>query len=264
MINDLCQKVQNLEKKGGTIASNLTEYDAMCMKGLSIIKKIFGENSDYYKRLSEIANDPGTAFAVGDASYSSDTDPNVFSDRLKQISAVFNAAREELIFDQEEEIVYAQSTPLENVLNVCNRFFQISNDLRNRERGREPLLMEDEYDVQYLFGAILKIYFDDVRAEEWTPSYAGGSSRIDFILRTEKIAIEIKFASERLNSRRLGEELIVDIEKYQAHPDSRTLICFVYDPNSLISNPVGIENDLSRDRSDSNLDVYVLIRPKRI
>ena len=28
--------------------------------------------------------------------------------------------------------------------------------------------------------------FDDIRPEEYTPSYAGGSSRIDFLLKDEK------------------------------------------------------------------------------
>ena len=42
--------------------------------------------------------------------------------------------------------------------------------------------MEDEYDVQDLFHALLTIYFEDIRKEEWSPSYAGGASRMDFLL----------------------------------------------------------------------------------
>lgn len=46
------------------------------------------------------------------------------------------------------------------------------------------LFLEDEYDVQDLPHALLLLYFDDVRAEEWTPSYAGKSARMDFLLKT--------------------------------------------------------------------------------
>ena len=36
------------------------------------------------------------------------------------------------------------------------------------------------------------LYFDDIRAEEWTPSYAGKCARVDFLLKNEKIVIEVK------------------------------------------------------------------------
>ena len=45
-----------------------------------------------------------------------------------------------------------------------------------------------------------------------------------------------------LNAKTLGEQLIIDIEKYQVHPDCKKLFCFVYDPEGWITNPKGIEN----------------------
>jgi hypothetical protein len=36
-------------------------------------------------------------------------------------------------------------------------------------------VLKDEYDVQDLLYALLRIFFDDVRPEEWTPSFAGKS-----------------------------------------------------------------------------------------
>ena len=58
----------------------------------------------------------------------------------------------------------------------------------------------------------------------------------------------------------LGEQLIVDIERYKSHPDCRTLICFVYDPAGIIKNPRGIENDLNGRHAE--LEVKVIIVPK--
>ncbi len=53
---------------------------------------------------------------------------------------------------------------------------------------------------------------------------------------------------------------MVDIQKYKQHPDCRTLVCFVYDPEGRIANPRGIENDLSGDKE--GLTVRVIIAPK--
>jgi hypothetical protein len=61
-----------------------------------------------------------------------------------------------------------------------------------------------------------------------------------------------------LKVKELSSQLIEDIERYRAHPDCESLICFVYDPAGLISNPRGIEADLDRDEP---IHVRVLIRP---
>jgi DNA-binding sugar fermentation-stimulating protein len=58
--------------------------------------------------------------------------------------------------------------------------------------NRNTIEIEDEYDVQDLFHALLKLYFDDIRPEEYTPSYGGSASRVDFLLKDEQIIIEIK------------------------------------------------------------------------
>ncbi|MEM6614676.1 MAG: hypothetical protein AAF652_21030, partial [Cyanobacteria bacterium P01_C01_bin.72] len=131
--------------------------------------------------------------------------------------------------------------------------------MRSRHRNRPTLEINDEYDVQDLFHSLLTLYFDDIRREESNPSHAGANSRSDFLLKPEKIVIEIKKTREGLNARKLGEELTLDINKYQAHPDCETLVCFVYDPEARISNPRGLENDL--EQITDKVKVKVLIRP---
>ncbi len=59
------------------------------------------------------------------------------------------------------------------------RFHKIAKQLRNRHDNRQTLPIKDEYDVQDLLHALLYLYFDDIRAEEWTPSYAGKSARVE-------------------------------------------------------------------------------------
>ena len=64
---------------------------------------------------------------------------------------------------------------------IFERFHLIVKQLRNRYNDRETLDVKDEYDTQDLLHALLRIYYEDIRCEEWNPSYAGGSTRSDFL-----------------------------------------------------------------------------------
>jgi len=142
---------------------------------------------------------------------------------------------------------------------LSNRFHRVVRQLRNRYGDRPPLTIEDEYDFQYLLHALLNLYFDDIRPEEWTPSYAGGHSRIDFLLKNEKTLIELKRTRESLTGKHIADQLIIDIDRYKVHPDCESLFCFIYDPEARISNPSGLENDLSK--SENGFEVIVRVRP---
>ena len=141
--------------------------------------------------------------------------------------------------------------------HLLGRFHLVTRQLRIRHKERPTLKIEDEYDVQDLLHA-LKISFDDVRPEEYVPSYAGASSRTDFLLKAEKIIVEVKMASVRLTDKLIGEQLIIDIQRYQMHPDCERLVCFVYDPEGHIRNPVALENDLSGKNNKILVNVVVV------
>jgi hypothetical protein len=142
---------------------------------------------------------------------------------------------------------------------ICTRFHLVARQLRSRRENRPTLSVTDEYDVQDLMHALLWLHFEDIRPEEWTPSYAGKSSRMDFLLKREQIVVETKKTRPTLTAKEIGTELIEDIARYEKHPDCRGLICFVYDPDGFVANPRGIESDLARDEP---FPVRVLIRPK--
>lgn len=160
---------------------------------------------------------------------------------------------------EEEPKQMRSGSTLRVVEHICCCFHRVAKKLRERREGRSTLEIEDEYDVQDLLNAILVLGFDDVRPEEWTPSYAGGASRIDFLLKQAQTVIEVKKTRKGLGARELGEQLIIDIERYKSHPDCQTLICFVYDPEGRIANPRGIENDLNGQHN--GLEVKVIIAP---
>ncbi|REG90246.1 DUF2321 domain-containing protein [Flavobacterium aquicola] len=143
---------------------------------------------------------------------------------------------------------------------ICERFHLVTKQLRQRYNNRETLDIQDEYDVQNLLHSLLVLYFDDIRPEEWIPSYAGSSKRSDFLLKDENIIIEVKKTRKNLKAKELGEQLIIDIANYKKHPNCKVLYCFVYDPEGYIANPKGIENDLNSN--EDKFKVIVKIIPK--
>jgi REase_DpnII-MboI len=151
-------------------------------------------------------------------------------------------------------------TQRERVAMICSRLHLVARQLRVRHDGRSTLEIRDEYDVQDLLHALLRIDFEDVRTEEWTASYAGGSARMDFLLKTEQIVIEAKIARKGHVAKQISDELIIDVARYREHRDCRSLVCLVYDPDDHIGNPRGVENDL-RKLSDSQLQVTVIVVP---
>lgn len=155
----------------------------------------------------------------------------------------------------------SQKESLDKLMNIVSKFPSIARQLQSRHSGRNTLEIEDEYDVQDLLHALLKLHFDDIRTEEWVPSYAGGSSRMDFLLKNEQIVIEVKKTRNHLSDKEAGEQLLIDIAKYSRHQDCKVLVCFIYDPEARIGNPLGLENDLSEMSTDSLL-IVTRIEPK--
>jgi hypothetical protein len=146
------------------------------------------------------------------------------------------------------------------LLQLAESFHSVVLRLRHRRTRREPVIINDEYDVQYVFDALLTSRFADVRPEEWTPSYAGGASRVDFFLKNESMFVETKMTRDGLTDRKLGDELIIDIAHYTQTTDCKALLCFVYDPEHRLKNPRGLENDLTKQHD--GLPVWVVIRPR--
>jgi hypothetical protein len=139
------------------------------------------------------------------------------------------------------------------------RFSLVVKQLRRRHDNRETLDVKDEYDAQNLLHGLLRLAWDDVREEQWTPSYAGKSARADFLLPAEQCVIEVKMARKGLAQRELGDQLLVDIARYRNMPNCSLLYCFVYDPDGYVKNPRGVEADLEKQSTEA-LKVRVFIR----
>jgi len=180
---------------------------------------------------------------------------------VEKIDGIINAIDEEIklgtINNQGDD---NSNIDVDNIIgNIFNNFHLCCRQARNRYNNRPTIDVKDEYDVQDLLHLLLRLHFSDIRSEENTPSYAGQSARMDFLLKDNDIIIEVKKTRDTLRDKEIGNQLIEDIERYKNHPNCQMLYCFVYDPEGLIRNPKGLENDLSKSRD--NIIVKVIIKP---
>lgn len=134
----------------------------------------------------------------------------------------------------------------DRLIRLLLRLPRVSRKLakENRYAKRETLEIQDEYDVQDLMGAFLQLEFDDVRPEEWCPSYAGKSTRTDFLLKNEKILIEVKHATKTHSQKRIVDELTIDVASYKSKPDVKHLVCAIWDTDHFLDNPDALKADL--------------------
>jgi hypothetical protein len=131
--------------------------------------------------------------------------------------------------------------------------------LTHRRKGAQVLTFHSEYDIQDLLHAMLRPWIADIRPEEFTPSYAGSSTRMDFLFPEYSLVIETKLVRDSAHAKKVGNELIIDIEHYRKHPSCKTLWCVVYDPNHYITNTQGLRSDLEGERSMSDGKVSVRV-----
>jgi hypothetical protein len=178
---------------------------------------------------------------------------------LEEVDPILQALQEAYENGQIERPQESADSALARIERVLNRFHKVAQKLARRHGGKKPLKISDEYDVQDLLKALFAIDFDDVRPEEWTPSHAGSSGkRMDLLFKEHGIVVEVKKTRDTLRDKGIGEELLIDIAHYKEHPNCQTLVCFVYDPDQLITNPVGLKRDLEH-HTTSALNVSVII-----
>ena len=167
---------------------------------------------------------------------------------------------EKKLYEAPDSKTPKQNTQVAEIESMLRRFHRVANQLTRRHEDRSTLEISDEYDVQDLLHAILRATFDDVREEEPVPSSGGASSRMDFLLVDQCVVVEAKFATPTLRDKKIGEQIIVDISRYQAHPSCKHLMFLVYDPNHNLKNPEALEKELSGKHK--KIDVKVVVNPK--
>lgn len=256
------QAVDKLQRQAGAVEPlkqkqrGSSEFKKWCRDTEIAIENIFGNDTRHVEDFTKIRYHLGVwSTSTPDYEYQ-----RAYVSGLDRAYAIISSMIDEINeYWQEDSILASASNALAQLENICRKFHVVSRQLRSRYNGRPTIEVEDEYDVQDVMHSILLLQFDDVRREEWTPSYAGGCSRADFLLKNERTVVEIKKTRKGLEAKQVGEQLIIDIQRYKVHPDCQTLICFVYDPEGRVSNPRGIERDLNE--STDGMIVKVIIAP---
>jgi hypothetical protein len=148
------------------------------------------------------------------------------------------------------------------LIQILDYFPIVARHLAERKHDRPPFSIENEYDVQDLLYANIRSVFEDARFEEWTPKHGGKSKRIDIVIPSAEVVIEVKYVRDKSHRKNIGDELKIDIESYHSHSACKTLLFLIYDPDSNIVDPSEITNDLSgrRIKGNSSFDVQVMVR----
>ncbi|MBH0177572.1 MAG: hypothetical protein HP491_06830 [Nitrospira sp.] len=154
----------------------------------------------------------------------------------------------------------SEQETLKLVRKVCLRLHAVARQLRLRKDSRPTVEIEDDYDLQDLLRALLKMEFDEVGTDEWTPPYAGSLPRTTILLNREQIAIVAKKTRSGMTTKDIAEQVSTDSAFYSARNKCTTLFCFVYDPEGRIGSPKRLETDLTRISDRYNVEV--LVAPK--
>ena len=216
----------------------------------AIVRNVFGKDSSEYIELHALLHPVYFCTPLGEAGKSTDNH-GVYVKCLEGVYSKLSSYKTILAMKLDSNNTNEADSPIKKVIGICSRFSNVTRNIKQRHSNRTPLTIKDEYDVQYLLKILLSVFFDDIRAEEPSPSYAGSSSRIDFLLKNECIAIETKMTRKGLADKELSKQLIQDIAQYKTHSNVKMLVCFVFDPDRYIENPSGMSSDLEELGTDT-------------
>lgn len=158
----------------------------------------------------------------------------------------------------------ARQSALEGVLAIVESFNASAGVLQSRHANRTPFEIEDEYDVQDLFHALVLPIVPDMVPEDPASKIANKSSRLDFTSKSTGLGIELKHLKSKGDAGRVRDEILVDEATYQAHPYVHTVVAFVHDPDGHIAMSArrSFEADLSQNVSIGGRSVRYIVRVK--
>jgi hypothetical protein len=136
--------------------------------------------------------------------------------------------------------------PLTVLDGLLRRLPRVVRELRVRHGDRPAFRVEDEHDLADLLRALLPLYFEEVRPEARTPSYAAGT-RTDFVLVAEGTAVTAKRITTPESEAILVGQLTEDAAYYERRGGVRALVCLAHDPEQRALDPVRLEAACLRD-----------------
>lgn len=235
----------------GTSPDDDPAFERWRQETIDLLKNLFGKETQEYRRFAGIP-----FYNLSPRATPLDRQKDMAGGLRDAVACLEASTTTVTRFWPESELPSGPS-PLEVALNICKRFPRAARRLLERHDNRAPFVVNDEYDVQCLMYTFLELHFDDIRPEEQTPSHAGASSRMDYLLKSERIVIETKMAKKDLRQKKIGDQLLLDIARYERHPDCDALVCYVHDPHHFVENPKGLATDV--EGTSTRLKVRVVV-----
>ena len=186
---------------------------------------------------------------------------NIYSDR--ETKENMEAAKHRVISYIEDMLCDNEKDG--QILEILNNFYLFLENLIERKphkRGGiqqeqlDTLKIKNEYDVQHLLYACIKLLYPMARAEV-SEDTGYGTVRTDIFLDAEHV-IEIKCTRENLKLKKLTEEIEADIIHYSA----KNIYFFLYDKEKIIENPMVFKKCYEEKIKEKN--VHIIIHQPKI
>ena len=136
---------------------------------------------------------------------------------------------------------------------------------KSRTQGGTPRqwYIENEYHVQNLLYFLLAAVFADIREEEYTGSVGQKKPRVDLVIPSLKLVIEIKFWYGKNNPQRIIEEISQDTSLYLAEGSPHEqMIAFIWDDSCRTEEHRLLKSGLKNLKGI--FDVVIVSRPGRM
>lgn len=116
----------------------------------------------------------------------------------------------------------------------------------------QKVRIENEYDLQHLLYAFLKPLYTDIRKEVAGDSGIG-MVRSDLKIPNLNLVVEAKCTREKMNVKKLTEEIEADIVHYQ----EENILFYVYDKEKIIKEKLNYENYFNRVFDHKNVNIII-------
>ncbi|WP_373214571.1 hypothetical protein [Ruminococcus sp. 5_1_39BFAA] len=151
------------------------------------------------------------------------------------------------------------------LLEILNNFYLFLENLTERKPHKsggiqqeqlDALKIKNEYDVQHLLYACIKLFYPMARAEV-NEDTGYGTVRTDIFLDSEHV-IEIKCTRKNMKLKKLTEEIEADMVHYGAE----NIYFFLYDKEKIIENPMVFKKNY--EEKIKGKKVHIIIHQPKI
>lgn len=186
---------------------------------------------------------------------------NAYSDR--ETKENMEAAKQRVISYIEN--ILCDNEKEEQILEILNNFYLFLENLIEREPHKRggiqqeqlhALKIKNEYDVQHLLYACIKLLYPMARAEV-SEDTGYGTVRTDIFLDNNHV-IEVKCTRKNMSLKKLTEEIEADMIHYNAE----NIYFFLYDKEKIIENPMVFKKCYEEKIKEKK--VYIIIHQPKI